>query len=193
MGLMEQTAALFDLAGTPELTLGGDFDAVVQRYWPKVFRFAFASLGDRDAAETIAQDCFWKAYESRDRFRNDCSLNSWLMRIAVNLIRDHARNRRLQFWRRATRFGSAPEQFAERWADERISPEQGAVLKQQLTAVWQAASNLPERQRTVFLLRFVEEMEILEIARVTGLREGTVKAHLFRAVQSVRKRIEATK
>jgi RNA polymerase sigma-70 factor, ECF subfamily len=193
MGLMEQTAAIFDLAGTPELTLGGDFEAVVRLYWPKIFRFAFASLGDRDAAESIAQDCFWKAYESRERFRNECSLNGWLMRIAVNLIRDHGRNRRLQFWRRTTQFGSAPEQFAERWADARLSPEQDALLKERLTAVWRAASELSERQRTVFLLRFVEEMEILEIARATGLREGTVKAHLFRAVQSVRERIEAGK
>jgi RNA polymerase sigma-70 factor (ECF subfamily) len=190
---MEQTAALFDLAGTPELTLGSDFEAVVRRYWPKVFRFAFASLGDRDSAETIAQDCFWKAYESRDRFRNECSLNTWLMRIAVNLIRDHTCNRRLQFWRRTARTGIAHEQFAERWADQRISPEQGALLKERLAAVWKAASDLPERQRTVFLLRFVEEMEVLEIARVTGLKEGTVKAHLFRAVESVRERIEARK
>ncbi len=193
MGLMEQTAALFNLAETPELTLGGDFEAVVRRHWPKVFRFAFASLGDRDAAETIAQDCFWKAYDSRHRFRNECSLDTWLMQIAVNLVRDHARSRRLQFWRRASLHGVAPEKFAEWLSDGRTSPEQAALLKEQVSAIWKAASALSERQRTVFLLRFVEEMEILEIARVTGLKEGTVKAHLFRAVQSVRERIEAVK
>src|SRR5215813_7855162 len=80
-----------------------DFDAVVRLYWPRVFRFALASLRDRDAAQTLAQDCFLKAYRSRDRFRGEASLRSWLMRIAVNLVRDHARNRRLQFWRRASR------------------------------------------------------------------------------------------
>jgi len=99
MGLMEQTAALFDLAGTPEMTLGGDFEAVVRTYWPKVFRFAFASLGDRDAAETIAQDCFWKAYESRDRFRNECSLNTWLMRIAVKSFWEWPIGEGSMFWR----------------------------------------------------------------------------------------------
>ena len=59
--------------------------------------------------------------------------------------------------------------------------------------MWSAASSLPLRQRTVFLLRFVEDMDLLEIAEVTGMKEGTVKAHLFRALQSVRARVEATK
>ena len=46
-----------------------DFDAVVRLYWPKIFRFALASLRDRDAAESLAQDCFLKAYRARQGFR----------------------------------------------------------------------------------------------------------------------------
>ena len=61
-----------------------------------------------------------------------------------------------------------------------------------MQAIWSAAANLPVRKRTVFLLRFVEDMDLLEIAEVTGMKEGTVKAHLFRAIQSVRTRLEAT-
>jgi RNA polymerase sigma-70 factor (ECF subfamily) len=60
-------------------------------------------------------------------------------------------------------------------------------------AIWTAAASLPGRQRTVFLLRFVEDMELLEIAEVTGMKEGTVKTHLFRALQSVRARLEGKK
>jgi len=50
--------------------------------------------------------------------------------------------------------------------------------------------DLSERQRTVFLLRFVEEQELSEIARATGLNEGTVKAHLSRALAKVRAKLE---
>src|SRR5213078_1971369 len=46
-----------------------DFDAVVRQYWPRVFRFALASLRDRDAAESVAQDCFVRAHQHRARFR----------------------------------------------------------------------------------------------------------------------------
>jgi RNA polymerase sigma-70 factor (ECF subfamily) len=52
--------------------------------------------------------------------------------------------------------------------------------------VWTAVKGLSERQRTVFLLRYVEEQELSEIAAATGLSEGTVKAHLSRAVARVR-------
>ena len=77
--------------------------------------------------------------------------------------------------------------------DKQRSPEALALAKEQVEAIWRAAASLSERQRTVFLLRFVEDMDLLEIAEVTGMKEGTVKSHLFRALQSVRARLEATK
>src|SRR6186713_1446569 len=64
-----------------------DFDRLVERYRPKVLRFLYASLRDMDAAESIAQECFWNAYKSRKSFRGDCSVNTWLMKIAINLVR----------------------------------------------------------------------------------------------------------
>ena len=68
-----------------------DFDAVVRLYWPRVFRFALASLRDRDAAQTVAQDCFLRAYRARDRFRGEARVLTWLLQIAVNLVRDQTR------------------------------------------------------------------------------------------------------
>jgi hypothetical protein len=67
-----------------------DFDRLVERYRTRVFRFVFVSVRDWDLAETLTQDCFWKAYKHRDAFRGDCSAMTWLMRIAVNLVRDEA-------------------------------------------------------------------------------------------------------
>jgi RNA polymerase sigma-70 factor (ECF subfamily) len=66
------------------------------------------------------------------------------------------------------------------------SAEQKMLAKEQVGRVWQAVKGLSERQRTVFLLRYVEEQELSEIARATGLSEGTVKAHLSRALAKVR-------
>src|SRR5689334_6023693 len=86
-----------------------DFEAVVREYWPRILRFALASLRDRDGAETVAQDCFVRAYKSRDSFRGECSLQTWLMQIAVNLVRDRARSRRLQFWKRAVEMDAASQ------------------------------------------------------------------------------------
>lgn len=167
----------------------GDFDATVRLHWPAVFRFVLASVRDRDAAGSLTQDCFLRAYRARERFRGDCAVRTWLMRIAVNLVRDYARNRRLQFWRRM-RESAADMDSARQWIPDRdLSPEARASVKEQLQAVWEAAGRLPGRQRTVFLLRFVEDMDLLEIAAATGMKEGTVKVHLFRALQAVRERM----
>jgi RNA polymerase sigma-70 factor (ECF subfamily) len=165
-----------------------NFDALVALYRPRIFRFILASLRDWDAAETLTQDSFVRAYRARDQFRGDATVQTWLIQIAVNLVRDHVRSGRLQFWRRALRSKVEVGDAGEWLADRRSSPEAMTLAKQQVEAVWSAAAGLPERQRTVFLLRFVEDLDLLEIAAVTGMKEGTVKAHLFRALQAVRAR-----
>jgi RNA polymerase sigma-70 factor (ECF subfamily) len=178
------------LASSRELD---DFEAVVRLHWLRVFRFALASLRDRHAAESLTQDCFFRAYKARGSFRGEASVSTWLMQIAVNLVRDHARDRRLQFWKRA-RLTAVEVNAAGNWIpDGGASPEASALMKEQVQAVWDATASLPERQRTVFLLRFVEDMDLLEIAAATGLKEGTVKAHLFRALQAVRERVGGAK
>jgi RNA polymerase sigma-70 factor (ECF subfamily) len=169
-----------------------DFEEVVRLHWPRVYRFALASVRDEDAAQTLAQDCFLRAHRARKRFRGESSVRTWLMQIAANLVRDYARSRRLQFWRRARLFAVDIGEAGNWLTDGEISAESKALLAEQVREVWNAAGGLPERQRTVFLLRFVEDMELLEIAAVTGLKEGTVKAHLFRALQTVRQKLGRT-
>ena len=186
-------ASEFETAIQPDVaSLAGDFETLVRLYRPKVFRFALASLRDVDAAETVTQDCFLRAYQTRERFREDCSLHTWLMQIAVNLIRDHARNRRFQFWRRASLTAKPADIAGHAIADRGRSPEAQALLQERVAAIWSAAQRLPQKQRLVFLLRFVEDMDLLEIAAATRMKEGTVKAHLQRALRAVRKRIGET-
>jgi len=166
-----------------------EFEDLVRTHRSRIFRFALASLRDTDAAHTIVQDCFLKAFQARERFRGACSLETWLMTIAANLVRDQARNRRLRFWKRTSQ-ESVPEEVVGRvLRSSAPSAEKQLLLEERVRAVWRSAGELPDRQRTVFLLRFVEEMDLAEIARVTGMREGTVKIHLFRAVRAVRKRV----
>lgn len=166
-----------------------DFDAVVHQYWPRIFRFALASLRDQEAAETVTQDCFLKAYRSRNGFRGEASINTWLMQIAVNLVRDFVRNRKLQFWKRTQTHRVDLHAVSDWIPDRDVSPEVRALVKERVQAVWTATSELSERQRTVFLLRFVEDMDLLEICAATGMKEGAVKVHLFRALRAVRERM----
>lgn len=189
-GLLPETATA---AEGPCPAEAQDFGALFLDHRPRIFRFLLASLRDREAAENLTQDCFMRAFKARNQFRGGASLATWLMHIAANLVRDHESSRRLRFWQRSARHNVDLSDAGEWVTDQRKSPEKLTLLKEQVESIWRAAGSLSERQRTVFLLRFVEDMDLLEIAAVTGMKEGTVKTHLFRAVQSVRLGLEADK
>jgi RNA polymerase sigma-70 factor (ECF subfamily) len=170
-----------------------DFDSLVRLHRPRVFRFILASLRNRETAENLTQDCFIRAYQAWGRFRGASSVATWFLQIAANLVRDHESSGRLKFWRRSLHSSADVSDIGNSIPDQQQSPEAAALVQEQVRAIWAAAAELPARQRTVFLLRFVEDMDLLEIAEVTGMKEGTVKAHLFRALHAVRARLEATK
>jgi RNA polymerase sigma-70 factor (ECF subfamily) len=166
-----------------------DFDEVVRLYRPRILRFLLSSLTDRDAAETLTQECFLKAWNARHQFRGDASLGTWLTRIAVNLMRDHLRSRSLRFWQR-TRGDSLDVVDISDWVpDGRPTPESAAVARNQVAEMWKAVDRLSAHQRTVFVLRFVEEMELEEIAATVGMNLSTVKSHLYRAMGTLRERL----
>ena len=167
-------------------TAAQEFSGVVASHRPHIYRFLLASTRDPDLAETLTQECFLKAHRNWASFRGESTAMTWLMRIAINLQKDHWRNRRMQFWRHARTNAVDSDEASEWLPSGESSPEQQLLAREQVKQVWRAVEGLSERQRTVFLLRFVEEMEIAEIGRATGLSEGTVKAHLSRALGRVR-------
>ena len=79
-----------------------DVNTLCATYRSRIYRYALLSLRDPDLAETVTQDCFLRAYRARDDFRGDCSVATWLTRIATNLIRDSTRSRKFQFWKTAS-------------------------------------------------------------------------------------------
>lgn len=167
-----------------------DFQDLFEQHRPRIFRFILASLRNRESAENLTQDCFMRAYQARSQLRSAHSAGTWLMQIAANLVRTHESSSRLKFWRRSLRDDVDLSDAGDWLPGPQMSPEQIAAARQQVEKIWNVARRLSGKQRTVFLLRFAEDMELLEIAAVTGMKEGTVKTHLFRALQSVRAALE---
>jgi len=179
-------------AEAAEESASEEFARIVASHRPNIYRFLLASLRDVDLAETLTQECFLKAHRNWKEFRGESSAMTWLMRIAINLQKDYWRNRRIQFWRQ-TRTNTVDLADASEWlpSGER-NAEQQMLAREQVAQVWRAVKKLSERQRTVFLLRYMEERELNEIAEATGLSEGTVKAHLSRALGRVRTELKGT-
>jgi RNA polymerase sigma-70 factor, ECF subfamily len=195
MGALEQLIQIGEKAAEPVrdrmIAELGDVNTLCATYRSRIYRYALLSLRDADQADSVTQDCLLRAYRARDEFRGDCSVATWLTRIATNLIRDATRSRKFQFWKTA----SAVEvgALADRLRSPGISPETSLVVREELAKVWDAVDKLPGKQRSVFLLRFVEEMELPEIAAAMGLHVGTIKSHLHRALAAVRKAKERTR
>jgi RNA polymerase sigma-70 factor (ECF subfamily) len=178
---------------TAEEIAAQEFSEVVAKHRQQIFRFLLSSTRDMDLAETLTQECLLKAHRNWAGFRGESTALTWLMRIAINVQKDHWRNRRMQFWRH-TRTNAVDVDEASDWLPSgESSPEQQLLARERVKAVWRVVEKLSGRQKTVFLLRYVEEMEISEIARSAGLSEGTVKAHLSRASSKVRQELGGAK
>lgn len=187
---MENTLEITSFGRAAAMSTPLDFDLVVRQHQQQIYRVLLGIVRDPNLADNLTQDCFVRAYEKRASFRGDSRISTWLISIAINLARDQQRNRRARFWRRLL---SAPAEETEAAlalaADLGASPERSLMARQEVGRVWEIVEELPQRQREVFLLRFAEELSLEEIALALGTEVGTVKAHLFRAVSTVRKRM----
>jgi RNA polymerase sigma-70 factor (ECF subfamily) len=169
-----------------------DMASIVATHEQRIFRFHLISIRDRDVAQSLTQDTFLRAWAARNTFRGDCSISTWLMRIALNLVRDHTRTDRFRFWKRASETAVDVSDISSHIPHRDSSLESRLIASEQMALVWESVAQLSNRQRSVFLLRFLEELELSEIATITGLPISTVKTHLYRALAAIRARHNAT-
>jgi RNA polymerase sigma-70 factor (ECF subfamily) len=171
----------------PVLTATDGVEEWMRLYRGRVFRYILFATRDEDVAESLTQDCFLRAHTAQSSFRGECAMSTWLMRIAVNLVRDHQRNMKLRFWKRAAMLDAS--EMSDRLPDMKSSTEHRLIARERVATVWRAVETLSERQRNIFLLRFVEELELPEIAEAMQLNLNTVKSHLYRALNAVKQQV----
>jgi len=168
-----------------------DIDLLVKNYRARLLRFVTFSTGDPDLAETITQDCLLKAWNARQSFRGDSSVNTWLTSIAVNLIRDHQRTQKFKFWKQAKATAVDVTDVASFIASDHSTQEAQLIAKQQVARLSGIINGLSSNQRTVFLMKFADEMDLGDIAQSMNMPINTVKTHLHRALKAVRSQLGA--
>jgi RNA polymerase sigma-70 factor (ECF subfamily) len=174
-------------AASGAVVSASDFDAWMRAEQRRVFLLCYRLMGDRDEADTAAQEVFLKAYRALSRPRS-VELEEpakWLTRVAVNTCLDRLRSRRWRFWRQRIHpddeqavLALAPDSAPS--AEDRLL---GAEIAKRLAA---ALAGLSGRQRSVFVLRHYEDRSLEEIAEILGLEVGTVKSHISRALVKLR-------
>ncbi len=167
--------SLTDFALVTQVTMMGNrraFDQLVVRYQSPVRRFFLhQTLGDEPLSDDLAQDTFIKAWRNIGSFRAMSSFQTWLMRIAYNVFYDYVRSRKTT---------SDIDNVAEPMTNGNSNPS----LQMDL---YHALSLLKPDERTCITLQLVDGYKIDQIAKITNMKEGTVKSILFRGKEKLTK------
>ncbi|MCL4810529.1 MAG: sigma-70 family RNA polymerase sigma factor [Thermoanaerobaculia bacterium] len=175
-------------AGEPEA-----FEYFVRTYQRKVFRLVYTLVRNAAEADALTQDVFVKAWRAIPDFRGEAAFETWLNRIAVNAVRDSARRRKpvVSFSELAAAESvEGPDLPRSAEPTDGTSPERDAFSRQIRKRIGEALEALSPRQRAIFVMKHYEERSIAEIGVATGLDDGTVKSHLFRAARKLRQKLE---
>jgi RNA polymerase sigma-70 factor, ECF subfamily len=176
-------AAEPDAALTGRVLLGDDEAAreIVRRYERPVFNLVVRMVQDRAAAEDLVQDAFIKVFRSLQTFDARLRFSAWILRIAHNTAIDHLRRHRPALLPLDAAGTDDEPPLADRLPDIRaVSPERAAERAGLAQALDSALDRLRPEYRAVIVLRYQEDLEYDEIARVLDLPLGTVKTFLHR-------------
>jgi RNA polymerase sigma-70 factor (ECF subfamily) len=158
-----------------QAALRGDQNAfadLVTRYQTAVYNMAYRMLGDATEAEDAAQEVFVRAWNQLHTFQLDRRFSTWLLSIASHYAIDLLRRRRPQ----------APlDDVALYVESNEPQPDEVALQGEQTEIVKRMLDKLPEKYRSVTVLRYYNDLSYDEIARITGLTESAVKTQLHRA------------
>ena len=148
----------------------------MEQYGDEIKRFCTLQLRDPFQAEDAAQDTFVKAWKALDKFRNESSQKTWLMRIAVNTCRDYQRTG----WFRHTDRRVTPDDLPEQ-GQEAVLPD-GEISR--------TIMSLPSRLRQFILLRYFDGLSLNETATAAGVSLATAKRQISKANQLLHDRLE---
>ena len=166
------------------LVQGGNYDAfeeLVKRYEGKIYGHSLRLLGNQQDAEDVLQETFLNAFRGLSDFRGDSTFSTWIYRIATN-------NALMKLRKAKGRFGEfdedlPPPEILEKGPSGNFDMSPGDVLleKELLDELSGAVEKLPEKYRTIFLLRDVEEFSTQKTAEILGISTSAVKSRLHRA------------
>jgi RNA polymerase sigma-70 factor, ECF subfamily len=155
------------------------FAVLIDRHKDLVFTIAMNITRNREDAEEVAQDAFLKAFRKLDSFRKESGFQTWLYRIAYNEAISKTRKNKVKLL-------DLEEEITEIIPEEEVEEEIGGLDEQeQKLVISKVLETLPEIDRALVTLFYLENNTVADISGITGLGESNVKVRLHR----VRKRI----
>ncbi len=183
------------LDGDTELMLrvgqgdAASFATLLSRHRPAIVHFIFLKVRNLAVAEELSQEVFLRVFRARQSYQPTAKFRTWLFRIATNLALNAIRDARKEAWH--ARLSELPSSGRLlQISDGRPTAEQRMLRDTEYHAVRQAISELPHLQRSAVTMQRYRDMDYAEIARTLGCSEPAVKSLLFRAHETLRRRLE---
>lgn len=157
------------------------FNELVRRYQQKVYWIARRMVGGHDDADDIVQDVFVKVYNSLANFRSESSFYTWIYRITANMAISSIRGKKIIDF---VKFDDAFPILSS-IADESINPASNMELKENRKLIEEAISQLPPKQKKVFIMRYYDELPYEEISKILHKQVSGLKANYFHALKNI--------
>ena len=152
------------------------FDTLMQRYASRIYQVIYGMVHNSSDTQDLSQETFIHAYQGIRNFKEKYRFYTWLYRIAINLCINH--------WKHNKKAQLVPIENGESYADPNPATDPAAMDLRR--AVEKRLAQLPEEQKTVFVLRTFEDMSYQDIAEVLGISTGTVMSRLSRAREKLK-------
>jgi RNA polymerase sigma-70 factor (ECF subfamily) len=161
----------------------GALEELTKQFKDKIFHMVFYRTGNVMDAEDITQETFLQMIKSLPHLKDPKRFSAWLYRIAVNRIKDYHRKKKLLHF-----LGIKPARTPIEMdiKDSAYNPADSVLQQAFWQQFFQAMDTLPSMEREVFILRFVDQLQIKEIVHVLGKKESTIKTHLYRGVKKIK-------
>lgn len=168
------------------------FNRLYELYVKKLYGMAFLISGNRADSEDIVQETFVKCFLNRASIREEAAFESWLYQILVRTAWRYLKKKKPAFsYEELTDVSDGA--YSGEWArkdTEASEPLEEVLRREEMREILQAMAKLDLKQRTVLTLYYVNELPVREIARVTGVLEGTVKSRLHKGRENLRKSLK---
>jgi RNA polymerase sigma-70 factor, ECF subfamily len=166
------------------------FDAIVSRYWSRVFHRLHQRLGDRQECEDLTQDVFLRLYRYRDRYRPRASFATWVYHITQNVLRNAIRSRSRHACVKLNGFGEVNQDAPAETLQSRVdSPSRPMERAEVAGLVRHAISGLMGRQRVAIEMHQFQDRTYAEIAAKLEMSPKAAKSLLYRARSQLRGRL----
>ncbi|MDO7908745.1 RNA polymerase sigma factor SigW [Paenibacillus sp. JX-17] len=176
-----------------KLVLKGDqraFAELVELYKDKIFHLAYRMLNNRHEAEDMVQETFLRVYRNLEKYDHTQKFSTWIYRIGTNLCIDRLRRRKPTYSLDAEMNDQeGMDGYSLLPSDDR-TPETEALLSETQGTIRDAMESLPDKYKTIMILRYLQDLSLQEISDVLDMPVTTIKTRVHRGREFLRKKLE---